>query len=125
MFFRIGFCFISKAPFIYVIFAYRTCRTECFIASTSGSNSTVTYLMYRNVFRCPVGAMAEVDGVLDPAELVSPGEETAGVGPLAVEEAPPAAAASGPLAEGKLEDEESGAPPPTIALLPEVSHRIL
>jgi hypothetical protein len=68
--------------------------------------------------------MAEVDGVLDPADLVSPGEETAAVGPLAVVEVLPAAAA-GPLAEGKLEDEESGAPPPTIALLPEVSHRIL
>jgi hypothetical protein len=70
--------------------------------------------------------MAEVDGVLDPADLVSPGEETAAVGPLAVVEAlPPAEAAAGPLAEGKLQDEESGAPIPTIALLPEVSHRIL
>jgi hypothetical protein len=69
--------------------------------------------------------MAEVDGVLDPADLVSPGEETAAVGPLAVVEALPAASAAGPLAEGKLEDEESGANPPTIALLPEVSHRIL
>ncbi len=68
--------------------------------------------------------MAEVDGVLDPADLVSPGEETAAVGPLAVVEALPAAEA-GPLAEGKLEDEENGAPLPTIALLPEVSHRIL
>ncbi len=80
--------------------------------------------MFCNVFRCPVGAMAEVDGVLDPAELVSPGEETAAVGPLAVVEALPAAeAAAGPLAEGKLEHDESGAPLPTIALLPEVSHR--
>jgi hypothetical protein len=65
--------------------------------------------------------MAEVDGVLDPRELVSPGEETAAVGPLAVVEALP----PGPLAEGKLEDEGSGAPIPTIALLPEVRHRIL
>jgi hypothetical protein len=67
--------------------------------------------------------MAEVDGVLDPADLVSPGEETAAVGPLAVVEALPAEAAAGPLAEGKLEDEDSGATIPTIALLPEVSHR--
>ncbi len=82
--------------------------------------------MFCNVFRCPVGAMAEVDGVLDPAELVSPGEETAAVGPLAVVEAAlPAAAVAGPLAEGKLQDGGSVAPLPTIALLPEVSHRIL